>query len=88
MQCGGPNNVGDLQKQPFYRFLKKTYIIHPIALGALLYGLGGLPFLVWGMVSKIVLYSHFKNYILLNSLELDGCLKSLTIMFIVPLPIW
>ena len=60
MQCGGPNNVGDLQKQPFYRFLEKTYIIHPIALGALLYGLGGFPFLVWGMVSEIVLYSLLK----------------------------
>ena len=54
LQCGGPNNVGDLKKQPFYRFLEKTYVIHPIALGVLLYGLGGFPFLVWGMVSKIV----------------------------------
>ena len=54
LQCGGPNNVGDLRKQPFYRFLEKTYVIHPIALGALLNGLGGFPFLVWGMVSKIV----------------------------------
>ena len=60
MQCGGPNNVGDLQKQPFYRFLEKTYVIHPIALSALLYGLGEFPFLVWGMVSEIVLYSLLK----------------------------
>lgn len=49
-QCGKPNNVGDLEKQPFYRFISKTYILHPVALGALLYALGGFPFLVWGMV--------------------------------------
>ncbi|XP_030968402.1 palmitoyl-monogalactosyldiacylglycerol delta-7 desaturase, chloroplastic-like isoform X2 [Quercus lobata] len=57
-RCGGPNNVGDLQKQPFYRFLEKTYIIHPIALGALLYGLGGFPFLVWGMGVRVVWVYH------------------------------
>ncbi|KAL8189271.1 hypothetical protein R6Q57_028837 [Mikania cordata] len=28
MQCGEQNNVGDLEKQPFYRFLRKTYIAH------------------------------------------------------------
>lgn len=56
-QCGGPNNVVDLQKQPFYRFLQRTYIAHPIALGILLYAFGGLPFLVWGMVS-ISLYFY------------------------------
>ncbi|PKI48492.1 hypothetical protein CRG98_031114 [Punica granatum] len=48
-RCGGPNNVVDLQKQPFYRFVQSTYIAHPIALAALLYALGGFPFLVWGM---------------------------------------
>lgn len=52
LQCGGPNNVGDLEKQPFYRFLRSTYILHPIALGGLLYALGGFPFIVWGMVRK------------------------------------
>ncbi|KAK7831697.1 palmitoyl-monogalactosyldiacylglycerol delta-7 desaturase [Quercus suber] len=58
LQCGGPNNVGDLKKQPFYRFLEKTYVIHPIALGALLYGLGGFPFLVWGMGVRVVWVYH------------------------------
>ncbi|KAK4802688.1 hypothetical protein SAY86_000891 [Trapa natans] len=48
-RCGGPNNAVDLQKQPFYRFLQRTYIAHPIGLGILLYAFGGLPFLVWGM---------------------------------------
>ncbi|XP_030968399.1 palmitoyl-monogalactosyldiacylglycerol delta-7 desaturase, chloroplastic-like [Quercus lobata] len=58
-RCGGPNNVGDLRKQPFYRFLEKTYFIHPIALGALLYGFGGFPFLVWGMGVRVVWMYHF-----------------------------
>jgi len=58
VQCGEPNNVGDLEKQPFYRFLRSTYLVHPFALGALLYAAGGFPFLVWGMVQKVSL-SHF-----------------------------
>ncbi|GLU22074.1 hypothetical protein SLE2022_381730 [Rubroshorea leprosula] len=57
-RCGGPNNVGDLEKQPFYRFLQSSYILHPIALGVLLYALGGFPFLVWGMGVRIVWVYH------------------------------
>ncbi|XP_030470923.1 palmitoyl-monogalactosyldiacylglycerol delta-7 desaturase, chloroplastic-like [Syzygium oleosum] len=57
-RCGGPNNVGDLQKQPFYRSLQSTYIAHPIALAVLLYALGGVPFLVWGMGVRIVWVYH------------------------------
>ncbi|RZC51105.1 hypothetical protein C5167_019533 [Papaver somniferum] len=49
-KCGERNNVGDLEKQPFYRFLQKTYVVHPIILGVILYWLGGFPFTVWGMV--------------------------------------
>ncbi|KAK1298569.1 hypothetical protein QJS10_CPB14g01082 [Acorus calamus] len=48
-RCGEPNNVGDLERQPFYRFLRETYLIHPIALAVLLYAVGGFPFIVWGM---------------------------------------
>ncbi|XP_042517625.1 palmitoyl-monogalactosyldiacylglycerol delta-7 desaturase, chloroplastic-like isoform X2 [Macadamia integrifolia] len=58
LRCGEPNNVADLQKQPFYRFLRSTYIAHPIALGALLYALGGFPFFVWGMGVRIVWVYH------------------------------
>ncbi|XP_065866171.1 palmitoyl-monogalactosyldiacylglycerol delta-7 desaturase, chloroplastic-like [Euphorbia lathyris] len=57
-RCGGTNNVGDLEKQPFYKFIKNTYILHPIALGILLYALGGLPFLVWGMGVRITWVYH------------------------------
>ncbi|KAL6137761.1 hypothetical protein ACLB2K_063050 [Fragaria x ananassa] len=57
-RCGGLDNVGDLQKQPFYQFLKATYIAHPIALGALLYAMGGFPFIVWGMGVRIIWVYH------------------------------
>lgn len=63
-QCGGPNNASDLEKQPFYKFLEKTYAFHPVALAALLYALGGFPFLVWGMVKSIFLF--FTLYLLPN----------------------
>ncbi|XP_058734391.1 palmitoyl-monogalactosyldiacylglycerol delta-7 desaturase, chloroplastic-like [Vicia villosa] len=46
---GEPTNIGDLKKQSFYRFIRRTYILHPLAMGALLYAVGGFPFLVWGM---------------------------------------
>ncbi|KAK9078255.1 hypothetical protein SSX86_002312 [Deinandra increscens subsp. villosa] len=57
-RCGEQNNVGDLEKQPFYRFLRTTYIVHPIALALLLYTIGGLPFIVWGMGVRIVWVYH------------------------------
>ncbi|KAF2301435.1 hypothetical protein GH714_024071 [Hevea brasiliensis] len=57
-RCGDPSNVGDLQKQPFYKFIQKTYILHPIAFGVLLYAVGGFPFLVWGMGVRIIWVFH------------------------------
>ncbi|KAI4324693.1 hypothetical protein MLD38_030157 [Melastoma candidum] len=55
---GGPTNVRDLEKQPFYRFLRRTWVVHPLGLGLLLYSLGGLPFLVWGMGVRTSLFYH------------------------------
>ncbi|EEF44805.1 delta 9 desaturase, putative [Ricinus communis] len=57
-RCGEPNNVGDLEKQPFYKFIQQTYILHPIALATLLYAVGGFPFLVWGMGVRIIWVFH------------------------------
>ncbi|KAF2555863.1 hypothetical protein F2Q68_00017617 [Brassica cretica] len=57
-RVGEPNNVGDLEKQPFYQFLKNTYIWHPVALAAALYAMGGFPFIVWGMGVRIVWVYH------------------------------
>lgn len=57
-RVGTRNNVSDLEMQPFYRFIRDTYIIHPIAMGLLLYTLGGLPFIIWGMAVRIVWVYH------------------------------
>lgn len=57
-RCGKPNNVGDLEKQGFYKFVRDTYVIHPVALAALLYAIGGFPYVVWGMGVRIVWVYH------------------------------
>ncbi|KAK9129384.1 hypothetical protein Sjap_009871 [Stephania japonica] len=57
-KVGKRKNVADLRKQFFYVFLMKTYLLHHIAFGILLYKWGGMPFLVWGMGVRIVLVLH------------------------------
>ncbi|XP_016562864.2 palmitoyl-monogalactosyldiacylglycerol delta-7 desaturase, chloroplastic [Capsicum annuum] len=57
-RTGKPNNVGDLEKQRFYQFVRDTYIVHPVALAALLYAMGGFPYIVWGMGVRIVWVYH------------------------------
>ncbi|KAM6585947.1 hypothetical protein CsatB_012949 [Cannabis sativa] len=57
-KSGSPNIVLDLENQRFYKFLQNTYILHPIALGVVLYALGGFPFVVWGMGVRVVCNYH------------------------------
>ncbi|KAF6168751.1 hypothetical protein GIB67_013133 [Kingdonia uniflora] len=52
-KCGRHDNVQDLKMQAYYIFLRRTHIVHPIALGVLLYALGGFPYIVWGMVRNL-----------------------------------
>ncbi|KAK9112216.1 hypothetical protein Scep_019735 [Stephania cephalantha] len=52
-KVGKRKNVGDLRKQFYYRFLQRTYLLHPLALAILLYKFGGWPFVVWGMILEI-----------------------------------
>jgi fatty-acid desaturase len=54
----GCTNVGDMEKDDFYQFLHKTYIIHPVLLSLALYALGGAPYLVWGMAVRLVWVYH------------------------------
>ncbi|XP_010465581.1 PREDICTED: probable lipid desaturase ADS3.2, chloroplastic [Camelina sativa] len=49
-KCGGEENVDDLVRQPFYRFLQRTIRLHLMAYALLFYFCGGMPFLVWGFV--------------------------------------
>ncbi|XP_076925172.1 palmitoyl-monogalactosyldiacylglycerol delta-7 desaturase, chloroplastic-like [Bidens hawaiensis] len=57
-KCGEQSNVRDMEQQAFYRFLRTTYVLHPIALAFFLYALGGLPFIVWGLGVRIVWVYH------------------------------
>lgn len=50
--------MSDLECQPFYQFLKKTYPLHMVASLALLFALGGLPALVWGGALRLVWVYH------------------------------
>ncbi|KAJ0614675.1 putative acyl-CoA desaturase [Helianthus annuus] len=43
-------NVDDLKKQPFYRFIKRTYTLHLFVFTALVYVFGGFTYLVWVVV--------------------------------------
>ncbi|KAF5198887.1 Acyl-coa 5-desaturase al21 [Thalictrum thalictroides] len=54
-------NVGDLMKQRYYRFLRKTLVFHYYLLATILYTFGGFPFVVWGMGVRIVVVYHITS---------------------------
>ncbi|BFG30105.1 hypothetical protein CerSpe_163800 [Prunus speciosa] len=63
---GGLKNVEDLKRQPFYRFLHRTFLLHSVVLlGSLLYFMGGFPFLAWGLGVRMVCVFH--STMLVNS---------------------
>lgn len=51
-------NVPDLAKDPIHRFIDRYFLLPTIALGVLLYALGGWSFVVWGIFMRIVLVWH------------------------------
>lgn len=55
----GPG-IGD---DPFYVFLEKTWMLHQIPVGLILFGLGGLPWLVWGVVCRVAVCFTMHWYI-------------------------
>ncbi|CAB4308780.1 unnamed protein product [Prunus armeniaca] len=55
---GGLKNVEDMKKQPFYVFLHHTFMLHSFILAGILYAVGGLPFLVWGVGVRTVIVYH------------------------------
>ncbi|MCL7044563.1 hypothetical protein MKW94_027927 [Papaver nudicaule] len=57
-KCGRRNNVMDLQKQAYYRFLRRTYPFHVVGLGILLYVNGGFPCYIWGMGVRMAVSHH------------------------------
>lgn len=57
-RVGEAANMSDLESQPYYQFLKKTYPLHVIASLAILFTLGGFPALVWGGALRMVWVYH------------------------------
>ncbi|KAG7653253.1 Fatty acid desaturase domain [Arabidopsis suecica] len=57
-KCGRRNNVMDLKQQWFYRFLKKTLVLHIFLYWTLIYLWGGLPYLTWTVGSGGVFAYH------------------------------
>jgi stearoyl-CoA desaturase (delta-9 desaturase) len=51
-------NAPDLDRDPFYRWLNRYYLLLQLPLGLLLYGLGGWPFVIYGMFLRAVLLWH------------------------------
>jgi sn-2 palmitoyl-lipid 9-desaturase len=50
--------AGDLDREPFYRWLNKYFLLLQIPVGILLYVLGGWPFVVYGVFLRAVLLWH------------------------------
>jgi fatty-acid desaturase len=48
----------DLLKDPVHRWLDKYHIIFPILMGVVLYAIGGMPWLVWGVFVRSILVLH------------------------------
>ncbi len=48
----------DLGADPYHRWLSRWHFLPMIALAAVLYGLGGLPFVLWGVFLRVVVGLH------------------------------
>ncbi|MBE9180088.1 fatty acid desaturase [Oculatella sp. LEGE 06141] len=48
----------DIADDPFYRFCHKHYILLQVGLALALYGLGGMPFVVWGIFVRLFVCFH------------------------------
>jgi sn-1 stearoyl-lipid 9-desaturase len=53
-----PRLTQDIMDDPFYRFCHKYYILMQIVLGVILYLLGGIPFVVWGIFVRLFVGFH------------------------------
>ncbi len=62
-RVGSRGNTGDLDEQPFYRFIQKTYIWHIVAMFVALYAFGGLPAVVWGGALRAVWVYHITWFV-------------------------
>ncbi len=47
----------------FYKFLERTWMLHQIPLGLVLFALGGMPFLVWGVFVRVATCTTMHWYV-------------------------
>lgn len=62
-RVGDRSNTSDLEAQPFYRFIQRTYAWHVVAMFGVLYLLGGLPALVWGGALRVAWVYHITWFV-------------------------
>ncbi|CAM6102672.1 unnamed protein product [Calypogeia fissa] len=62
-RVGARANVADMEKDPFYRFIQKTYAFHPVGMAVALYALGGAPYVIWGMAVRSVWVYHITWFV-------------------------
>ena len=53
----------DINTDPVYILVDKYFLVLQIALGALLYALGGWSFVVWGIFVRLVVVYHFTWFV-------------------------
>ncbi|MGG6297930.1 acyl-CoA desaturase [Leptolyngbya sp. AN02str] len=58
MQSSLPRFTQDIANDPFYKFCHRNYIGLQVALGVLLFLLGGMPFVVWGIFVRLFIGFH------------------------------
>ncbi len=55
--------AADLAADPFYRFLDKTSLLWQLALGVLLFALGGWSWVIWGIFVRLVVTYHITWFV-------------------------
>lgn len=53
-----PRFTKDINQDPVYQFLQKYFILLQVALGLILYAIGGWSFVVWGVFFRLVVVFH------------------------------
>nr|GEU52851.1 palmitoyl-monogalactosyldiacylglycerol delta-7 desaturase, chloroplastic-like [Tanacetum cinerariifolium] len=64
-------NVEDLKSQPFYRFIRRTYLWHILAFAAIVQVLGGFPYLVW-VVGVRITWSYHLTFLVNSACHIWG----------------
>jgi stearoyl-CoA desaturase (delta-9 desaturase) len=53
-----PRYTQDISKDPFYLFCQNYFVLIQVALGLLLFAIGGWPFVIWGIFVRLVVVFH------------------------------